>query len=179
MILLVGPSASGKTEIAKCLGRFHDIKKATTHTSRLPRDGERDGVDYYFVDDKTFEQMKEADAFVETTFYNNHYYGCSKKEVADDRCVVLDPNGIRNFLKLNDPHIVVFLLVASEETRRDRMAFRGDKKESIEERIKNDRIAFDPSRLDGIDYVIQTEGQTIEELSQKVLELYQKALQNR
>ena len=45
--------------------------------------------------------MKEEDLFVETTSYNNNYYGCLKSEVGKDKLVILEPEGVKNFLKLN------------------------------------------------------------------------------
>ena len=81
MLILVGASASGKTEIAKRLGAVFNIKKAVTHTSRLPRKGEINHIDYHFVTPEEFIKLKEEGAFVETTFYNGNYYGCSKKEI--------------------------------------------------------------------------------------------------
>jgi guanylate kinase len=76
MILLVGASASGKTEVAKDLYRLFGIKKAVTHTSRLPRPGEKDGVDYHFVDKETFLKLDSEGKMVENTFYNGNHYGC-------------------------------------------------------------------------------------------------------
>ena len=102
MILLVGASASGKTEIAKYLAKSHGIKKAITHTTRKMREGERQDVDYHFVDEATFQRMLKEDKFVEHTCYNGNHYGCSKDEIADDKCVILDPEGLKSFLALNN-----------------------------------------------------------------------------
>ncbi|MBQ2494305.1 MAG: guanylate kinase, partial [Bacilli bacterium] len=70
MILLIGASASGKTEIAKALFRLHGIKKAVTHTSRPIRPSETPDVDYHFVTEEKFLRLKEEGEFVETTDYN-------------------------------------------------------------------------------------------------------------
>ena len=94
MILLIGPSASGKTEISKLLGLRYGISKAITHTTRAPRNGEVYGVDYYFVQEEDFLQLMKRGAFVENTVYNGNHYGCSKAEIADDKVVVVDPNGL-------------------------------------------------------------------------------------
>ncbi|MDD4005965.1 MAG: guanylate kinase, partial [Bacilli bacterium] len=70
MIILVGASASGKTEIAKILTRKYGIVKAITHTTRDMREGEKNGVDYFFVSKDEFAALAKQNAFVETTFYN-------------------------------------------------------------------------------------------------------------
>ena len=97
MILLVGASASGKTEIARYLSFRYGIKKAVTHTTRPIRPSETPDVDYHFVSVVEFLDLKEKDAFVETTFYNGNYYGCSKAECGKDKCIILDPSGVSAF----------------------------------------------------------------------------------
>lgn len=172
MIILVGASASGKTEIAKKLFASFGMKKAITHTTRPMRQGERQDVDYHFVSQETFLDMKEKDLFVETTFYNGNYYGCSKAEVGDEKCIILDPNGVASFLALHDPHIITFYLKASEETRRYRMSIRGDAKEAIESRIVNDRIAFADDKIPHVDFIIPCDEDSIDDLCQKIHRLY-------
>ncbi len=179
MILLIGASASGKTEIAHRLSSAYGIAKAITHTSRPLRKGEKNGVDYFFVSDEEFLKLKEKDSFVETTFYNGHYYGCSKAQVADDRCIVLDPNGLVSFLKLGDSHIIPFYLHASEQTRRYRMKIRGDKDENIESRIQNDRLAFSKEKIAKEAIAIDTENKTIPELAETIFLIYKEELAKR
>ena len=90
MIILVGASASGKTVVAKDLAARYGYTKAITHTTRPKREGEINGVDYFFVTKKEFLDMESRGEFVETTWYNGNFYGCSKAQVADDKCVVVE-----------------------------------------------------------------------------------------
>ena len=179
MILLIGASASGKTEVAKLLKSLFCIKKAVTHTSRKPRPGEVDGVDYHFVSAEEFQKLFEEGKLLENTLYNGNHYGCSKAELSDDKCVILDPNGLKAFLAQKNPRLITFFLEASEETRRKRMAIRGDQPEAIEKRIITDRIAFSKENVGTTDFVIQTEGKTLEEITKEVHEKYLKALSQR
>ena len=172
MIILCGPSASGKTEVAKLLASKYNIKKAITNTTRPIRINEVNHVDYHFTSKDEFLELASKDYFVETTCYNNNYYGCAKNEVADNKAVILEPQGVKNFLKLNDPHIVVFVLMCSEVTRVNRMTYRGDAQSSIEERIKNDRIAFSKDKLTFADFTINTDDKTLIEITDLVKELY-------
>ncbi len=177
MIILVGASASGKTEIAKKLYASFGMKKAITHTTRPMRQGEKQDVDYHFVSRETFLDMKEKDLFVETTFYNGNYYGCSKAEVGDEKCIILDPNGVASFLALHDPHIITFYLRASEETRRYRMSIRGDEEKSIESRILNDRDAFADAKIPPVDFTIDCDSDSVEELAKRIRDDYLKKIQ--
>ena len=175
MIVLVGKSASGKTEVAKELASLYGIQKAITHTTRNMRDGERQDVDYHFVSEEQFLKLKEDNAFVETTEYNGHHYGCSKKEIADDKCVVVDPNGLKAFQSLGDPSIITFYLEADQSTRRKRMEERGDKEADIQKRLTNDEIAFKGTDKQ-TDFQIRTDLLTILEVAKLVKEDYEQAL---
>ena len=176
MIILVGASASGKTEIAKTLFANYAIKKAITHTTRAMRQGEKNHVDYHFVSVEEFLQLKDQQAFVETTFYNGNYYGCSKAEIADDKCVIVDPNGLASFLATGNSRIVAFYLRTSETTRRQRMASRGDGEALLESRIANDRISFAEDKLPPFSFILDTDDKTVEELAATVMTLYREKL---
>ena len=180
MIIIVGPSASGKTEVAKILKKDYDIKKAVTHTTRQPRQGERNGVDYYFVNEETFDLLKKSDAFVETTTYDDHHYGCSKAQVSENKCVILDPNGLKTFKKLKNDLIVSFQLMAAPKTREARMRLRGDKEGDIYMRIMKDQYGFSSKKLNGyVDYKIQTDKKTPQQVAEEIYDLYLEALRNR
>ena len=180
MIIIVGPSASGKTEVAKILKKDYDIKKAITHTTRAPRQGERNGVDYYFVNEETFELLKKSNAFVETTTYDGNHYGCSKAEVSENKCVVLDPNGLKTFKKLKNDLIVSFQLMAAPTTREARMRLRGDKEGDIYMRIMKDQYSFASKKLSGyVDFKIKTDKKTPQQIAEEIYALYLEALRSR
>lgn len=176
MIILTGPSASGKTEVAKLLFSKFGIKKVVTHTTRTERLGEIDGIDYHFVSKAEFLQLQAAQAFVETTEYNGNFYGTSKKEIADDKVLILDPNGVKAFMALLNPRIIVFRLEASPTTRFNRMIIRGDLLPNIEERLKKDVTVFADSNFHGIKYRIDTEDMTIVEVAELVNRTYRQEL---
>lgn len=172
MIILVGASASGKTEVAKRLKQLFGTKKVVTHTTRSPREGEINHVDYHFVSEEEFNQHKNEGAFVETTLYNGHLYGTSKKEIADDKVLIVDPQGLVHFKSLNDPRIVAFFMDASRRTRRHRMIQRGDDPKAANERITTDDEKFNLRTVTNYDFIIDAETQTIQEVACRVYELY-------
>lgn len=178
MIILVGASASGKTEIAKILARKYGIAKAITHTTRDMRDGERNGVDYFFVSKDEFAILAKQNAFVETTLYNGNNYGCSKSQVNDDKAVIVDPNGLKSFQALNDPRVITFYIEADESTRYQRMLSRGDSIANALKRIENDKKDFKPENVAAVDHVIINQDTTLEEAADIVYRKYLGALKN-
>ncbi len=181
MIVLTGPSASGKTATCLFLQDHFGIRKVVTHTTRPKREGERDGIDYHFVTEEEFRRMEEEGLFVETVLYNGYHYGTSKKEVRIDKCLAVELSGAKVYRGLKDPRIVLFFLKAEEGQRERRMKERGDAPEKILSRLENDRQAF---QLDGtieslIDGVIDTESHSLEEVSEIVYSRYLEILKER
>lgn len=176
MIVLVGPSASGKTEAAKLLYSIYGIKKVITHTTRPMRIGEKDDVDYHFVSKEEFLKLKEKNYFIETTLYNGNYYGTSKSEVSDNKVLIVDPNGVKSILSLNDPRIIIFRLNADSTTRFNRMIIRGDSIENIEQRISKDKDVFSEDALSFKSINIDTEKMTLLEIAKFIYETYQDEL---
>ena len=173
MILLTGASASGKTEVAKLLDKKYGVKKIITTTTREKRVNEVDGVDYFFVSKEKFEQMINNGEFVEYTLFNGNLYGSTKDQIACNRCLVIDPVGMKCYIALNDPNIISFMLDCDEETRKRRMINRGDKMEKITSRIANDRIAFKKENIPNVDYHINSSDiHSVEEITDYIFNIY-------
>ena len=179
MIVLAGASASGKTEVAKELAKTFGVTKVITTTTRKMRVGEQDGRDYFFVSKEKFQQMIKEDRFVEYTEYNDNLYGSTKDQIAPNKCVVIDPAGLKAYIALNDPDIVTFFLDSIEETRFKRMLLRGDKEEDAKNRILHDRKAFHPDNIADVDFHIDSETKTIEEVAAMVYENYKETISKR
>ena len=172
MIILVGASASGKTEVAKILRSEYGLQKVITHTTREKRVGEVNGVDYFFVSKKKFLELKNSGFFVETTEYNGNYYGTGSDQLKDDKVLILDPNGLNAFRAREDRHIITFLFQVDQLTRYDRMIERGDSQDNARRRITNDDKEFTLSNVGRTDFIIDSENYSLEEVSNKVYKLY-------
>lgn len=179
MIVLSGPSASGKTEVAKRLMNEYGIKRVITTTTRPMRNGEVNGVDYYFVSREKFESMIKEDLFVEYTEYNGNLYGSLKSEVADNKVIAIEPNGMRAYIALNDPHIIVFYLDVCEAIRRERMLMRGDNPECVEQRLIEDKVRFGKNNLPDVDVLVDSQNYNQDEVTEYIYKKYQKILNQR
>lgn len=178
MIILVGASASGKTATALKLQEKYGLKKAVTTTTREKRIGERNGVDYFYISRDEFLKRNEEGKFVETTLYNNNFYGCGIDQVSDNRIIVLDPNGVHSFKKLKNKSIAIFLIDCNEKIRKDRMTLRGDEDKKIQERLENDIIDFDKKKIGKVDFIIKTDNLSIDEVADIIYKKYSDKLKN-
>ena len=102
MIILVGPSASGKTEIAKILIKEYGYQKFVTTTTRNIRINEKDNVDYHFINKDQFINKIKNDEFIEYVSYNDNFYGTEKKEIDKNKVLIVEPQGLKHFKTLND-----------------------------------------------------------------------------
>lgn len=172
MIILVGASASGKTEVCKALCYKYGFKKFVTTTTRKKRNNETNGVDYFFITKKEFENRIKENRFIEYVTYNGNYYGTEKNQIDDKTVLIVEPNGLKSFQKIKNEKIVTFLLVSNKETRKERMIFRGDDMKLIEERLKIDDSNFNSKKVGKVDFIIPSDTCGILDLSKNIYDLY-------
>jgi len=139
-IALVGAGASGKDFLRS---KFQDrgFKYGVSHTTRPMREGEKEGVDYYFVSDYEFIEMIGQDKFVEWQEFNNWKYGLFKPEF--ERCDIMILNA--EAVDLLEPEyrerLFVIYTDIDEQVRLDRLNARGDF-DNPERRILEDKKQF-------------------------------------
>ncbi len=179
MIVLVGASASGKTELAKQLYQTYGYTKCITTTTRPMRQGERQDIDYHFLDRDTFLSLEKQDAFYEVTYYNGYTYGIQKKDVIKNGVVIVDPNGANTLITHARYDVFVVYVETSEEIRKKRMLSRGDSIDHVEKRLDNDRHVFNRNTFLKIDLLIENETHTLKELADVVHHAYQMYITSR
>ncbi len=179
MLVLIGASASGKTEIAKILIKKHNYEKLVTYTTRDIRDTEIDGVDYHFISEKNFLKKKALKEFLETAVYNNTHYGSPIKGADINKVIIVDPKGANSIFKKNITDTVFILLETDILIRRVRMLNRGDKLIDVENRFKEDKKHFRRSRFKHLDYIVETSKHSLEELAEKINTLYYSHLEKK
>lgn len=176
MLILIGPSASGKTQIVQKLISEYGMKKLVTYTSRPKRAGEIDGKDYHFISVTEFKEKIEHNFFIEYVNYNNNYYGTSRSDLALDKVVILEPTGLKHYLKEKTKEFVVVFLETSIDVLKMRMINRGDKLEDIKYRLHNDTNLFNEEIKTMADLVIDTSCSTIPNDAQRIYNFYQSRL---
>ncbi len=172
MLILVGPSASGKTQIVKILREQYGLNKMVTYTSRAMRPGEIEGVDYFFLSKEEFEKRISEGFFIEHVVYNGNYYGTSLSQVSSDKVVILEPTGLKHYLNKVRKDVKVAFLRCSKEIVRIRMQRRGDHDEVIEKRLKLDSEVFNKEVMKMADWIIDTSASNIYDNAKEIYLLY-------
>jgi guanylate kinase len=149
MILLIsGPSGAGKSTVLKrLLGREPRLQFSVSTTTRPPRAGEAEGVDYRFVDVATFDRLVAGDAFLEWAEVHGQRYGTRREDVQAaeqaGRIPLLDidvQGGVQVLDRLGDEVVSVFLLPPSWQELESRLRGRGtDSDEVVATRLRNAR----------------------------------------
>lgn len=173
MIVFVGASASGKTELAKTLFKAYGYEKCITTTTRPMRSHERQGVDYHFIDPETFLAMQERGEFIEVTYYQENLYGIQKKSVDVNGVVIVDPAGANHLIEALKEQVYVVYVESSEAIRRKRMLERGDEPEMVEKRIFADQYVFHPDAIKRINLYIKNDEHGLMELADQIHNAYQ------
>ena len=144
MFVITGPSGVGKgTLIRGLLSRVPSLELSVSATTRSPRPGEVDGVDYHFLTPAEFEQRIEEGDFLEHASYSGNRYGTLRSEIekrlADGVPIVLEieVQGARQVRQAMPEAIAVFISPPSRDALRTRLVGRGtDSAEQVEERMR-------------------------------------------
>ncbi len=176
MIILVGPSASGKTEIAKLLIKNYGFSKFVTTTTRPMRVGETNDVDYHFISIQDFERYIHENRFIEYVIYNANFYGTYKDEISDDKVLIVEPKGHKAFNDLNNPNIISFFIDSPKSVREARMIERKDKADDIYKRLSLDDVYFAESK-NHVNEIVENDGsKSLEEITKHIYESYKSML---
>ena len=132
LFIISAPSGGGKTTLSKAvLNRFNNILYSVSYTTRSPRNGEQDSVDYYFIQKKDFEKRIESGHWAEWAEVHGNYYGTSAefldKGLASGRDMLLDIDvqGTIQILGNYPDSVTIFIMPPSLETLRKRLEMRG------------------------------------------------------
>ena len=160
LIVLSGPSGVGKsTVIAELLGRRRDIYFSVSYTTRAPRVGEQDGVNYHFVTHQEFEQMIAGGELLEFAQYVGNYYGTSLKMIQDklaagiDVLLDIEVQGAAKVRRRVPEAVFLFIIPPSFEELSRRLHSRNtDGEEVIAGRLEKARTEF--KEIPNYDYLV-------------------------
>jgi guanylate kinase len=144
VFVITGPSGVGKgTLIKKLLDRVPDLALSVSATTRQPREGEDDGVDYHFLTEEQFKERRDAGDFLEFASYSGKHYGTLNSEL--ERClqkgrsVVLEieVQGAQQVRQTKGDSVQIFIAPPDPAVLRERLRGRGtDSPEAIDKRLQ-------------------------------------------
>ncbi|CDE90562.1 MAG: guanylate kinase [Clostridia bacterium] len=166
LVILSGVSGAGKDTIKKeLIKRMEDIISLPSFTSREPRPGEEEGVQYHFISKDEFKEKIKNGEFYEYDLHHENYYGTSKKlmneKIESGKIIVKDieVNGTENLIKKlgNDTKLVTIFLKVDKEELKNRLINRGDNLSEADMQLRLNRLEYEESKIGLYDYVIKND----------------------
>ena len=191
LIIFSAPSGAGKSSLIRKLIELGEksIELSVSATTRLPREGEVHGKDYFFISDDEFNQMRENDAFLESAIVHGFQYATLRsfveEKINSGISIILDID-VQGFIQIKNSsikHTSIFILPPSFDELQKRLHTRGlDSKEVISKRLENALTELKSAEL--FDYIVLNDefSKTIEILSSILFEdnfEYNKNTENR
>ncbi|NLM78006.1 MAG: guanylate kinase [Ruminococcaceae bacterium] len=175
VICVSGPSGVGKgTIIREVIAQRPQIAHSVSMTTRPPRRGERDGIDYHFSDRATFQHMLENAEILEYDLYCDHYYGTPRRPleqtIATGRDMIMDITVPGSLAVMNafPECITVFLLPPSLTVLEQRLIRRGtETEENLRRRLQKAREEI--GMADHFQYVVVNDD--LQETAQRILHI--------
>ena len=186
LAVVSGFSGAGKGTLMKALlEKHHNYALSISATTREPREGERDGREYFFVTREKFEEMIREGELIEHAQYVNNYYGTPRQyvfqQMADGRDVILEIE-IQGALKIKERFpeaLLIFVMPPSADELKRRLVGRGtESMEVIDRRMR--RAAEEAAGITSYDYILinDTLDACVEEMHQLIQTQHKKVSQN-
>ena len=161
VFIVSAPSGSGKsTLLAKLLSETSDLQFSISYTTRKPRGGEQNGVEYFFVTESVFEKMIGEGQFVEYARVFDHYYGTARRTLetvlmqGKDMLLDIDTEGAAQVKAKIPDAVSIFIMPPSFDALRERLQRRQlDNEETIQKRLRW-ASQMEVYRFKNYDYVV-------------------------
>lgn len=138
LFIISAPSGAGKTSLIRCaIKGLDNVSVSISHTTRLPRPGESDGINYHFISRLEFDSMAKRSEFLEYAEVHGNYYGTSRDSVEKillkgrDIVLEIDWQGANQVRGIFDNCCSVFILPPSKDELQRRLIKRGQDNENI------------------------------------------------
>ena len=159
LFVISGASGVGKSTVLSRVMEAHgNIRFSVSATTRSPREGEEEGVSYYFVTRQQFEDMIAQDQFLEYDNHMQNYYGTPKAQLEEklsqgDVLLDIDPNGAFQVRSKRPDAVLIFIAPPSVGELERRLRGRGDTEES-QILVRLDRVKWEIEQSKKYDYVV-------------------------
>ena len=174
LIIFAAPSGAGKSSLIKKIIEISEnkLELSVSATTRLPREGETHGKDYFFISDKEFNELRNNKAFIECANVHGHKYGTLKSFV-DEKLeegiyliLDIDVQGFAQIKNATEDTVSIFIIPPSFDELKKRLTLRGlDLDEAIKKRLENAKEELKQAEF--FDYIILNDNfdKAVEEIS--------------
>ena len=159
LIVVSGPAGSGKGTVNSQLVATGDFVFSVSATTRAPRPGEIDGVNYHFIDREEFQRRIDENGFLEYTTYCDNYYGTPLKEAlavlenGKNLILEIECDGAKNVKKIFPEAVLIMLIPPTFAIQEERLRGRATETEDvILKRLEKARREIE--QLDAYDYIV-------------------------
>ena len=160
IFVISAPSGAGKTTLCQTvLKKFPEISYSISHTTRNPRNNEKDREDYFFISQTDFQEKINQEFWLEWAKVHGNYYGTSKKHLGKQTSqgfsvlLEIDTKGAKQIKKLYPDAVTIFIMAPSVEILEKRLKSRAtDSEDIIKERLENARAEIE--QKDFYDYIV-------------------------
>ena len=174
LIIFAAPSGAGKSSLIKKIIETSEnkLELSVSATTRLPREGETHGKDYFFISDKEFNDLKNNKAFIECANVHGHKYGTLKsfvdEKLEEGIYVILDIDvqGFTQIKNATEDTVSIFIIPPTFDELKKRLTLRGlDLDEAIKKRLENAKEELKQAEF--FDYIILNDefDKAVEEIS--------------
>ncbi len=177
LIVISGPSGAGKDSIVDMMiRRGIPMKKAITATTRSPRSGEQDGVDYHFVSQDEFGRMIADDQLLEWAEVYGNRYGVPRTQVREaletGQSVIVrtDLQGVANIRRIEPTALTIFVAPPSMESLEKRLVARGGI-DDVGLRRRIDEARSEMELADGFDFTVVNEDEGLDLAVDRTIEI--------
>ncbi len=160
IFVVSAPSGAGKTTLCQALLKtFPEISYSISHTTRKPRKNEKEGVDYYFITTKEFEDKIKSSFWVEWAKVHDNYYGTSLQHIEKQICrglnvlLEIDVKGAKQIKEIYPDAVTIFIMPPNVEALEQRLKSRAtDSEKIINIRLENAKAEMEQKSF--YDYVV-------------------------
>ena len=159
LIVVSGPAGSGKGTVNSQLVATGDFVFSVSATTRAPRPGEIDGVNYHFIDREEFQRRIDDNGFLEYTTYCNNYYGTPLKEAlavlenGKNLILEIECDGAKNVKKIFPDAVLIMLIPPTYAIQEERLRGRATETEEVI-LARLEKAKREIAQLDAYDYIV-------------------------
>ena len=174
LVVISGASGVGKGTVMKqVMERMPQLQFSVSATSRPPRPGETNGVEYFFVSEEAFRQMIEQGAFVEYDYHMGNYYGTLQSEIINktrngNMLLDIEPVGALRVRELFPEATLIYIAPPSLEALEQRLRGRNDTSEE-QMKLRRERAVWESAQMEKYDFVVVND--ILEDCVQQVLHI--------